>query len=276
MKRRPATRDPLYAGYAPYYDLLYDNKNYLAETNFVHEQLAGAGVTGGRLLELGCGTGRHALALTRLGWNVAGYDLSPAMVARARQRARQARAAVRPRFGVGDMGSLRTGSTFDAVISLFHAFCYQATNRQLCDALETVACNLRPGGVFFFDFWYGPAVLTDRPGVRVKRVENKRHAVTRISEPVLDCSRNVVDVRFDVAVENKRSRRVEHIRENHRVRYMFLPELEQLLGAHGLEVRAHGRWMSHEPLDAASWYGWLVARRADGPSPSTPPSISHP
>lgn len=261
VKKRPTSRDPLYAAYAPYYDLLYDNKNYQAETDFVHEQLQQEGLAGGRLLELGCGTGRHALALSALGWKVEGYDLSPGMVARARQRAAKTRADRRPHFGVGDMGTLRTGKVFDAAISLFHAFCYQATNQQLRNALETVACHVKPGGLFFFDFWYGPAVLTDRPGVRVKRVENKQLAVTRISEPTLDLNRNLVDVRFDVAVEHKSTRRVEHIRENHQVRYLFLPELEALLQVHGFELRTHGRWMSREPLDASSWYGWLVARR---------------
>src|SRR5687768_834292 len=119
--------DKLYARYAPYYDLLYDNKNYIAETKFVDQRLRNEGSRRGEMLELGCGTGRHAQGFSALGWKVHGYDLSPGMVARARTRAKQNPTRTRPRFDVGDMRSLRAGKTFDAVISLFHAFCYQAT-----------------------------------------------------------------------------------------------------------------------------------------------------
>ena len=248
-----------FAHYARYYDLLYAQKDYVAEARFVHSRLRAAGLQGGELLELGCGTGRHAFALSRLGWQVDGYDRSPEMVARARRQS--VKGGRKPSFGVGDMVNLRTGRTYDGVISLFHVLGYQTSNRQLTGSIQTAAVHLRPGGLFLFDFWFGPAVLTERPSVRVTRVEDDRIAVTRVSEPALDAARNVVTVDFDIAVSVKATGRVHRIKETHRVRYFFLPELEQVLDANGFEVLAHGRWMTRAPLDFHSWYGWLVARR---------------
>jgi len=245
--------------YARYYDLLYGGKDYTAEARFVHSRLAASGVRRGHLLELGCGTGRHAVALGKLGWKIDGYDRSAEMVERARRQA--PRGASAPSFAVGDMVGLRTGRLYDAVVSLFHVLGYQTTNRELDGSVRTAAANLRPGGLFMFDFWFGPAVLTERPSVRVKRVEDSRIAVTRIAEPALDAVRNVVTVNFDVSVEDKATGRVDRIKESHDVRYFFLPELEYVLAANGFEVVAHGRWMSCAPLDFESWYGWLVARR---------------
>lgn len=257
------TNHTRYAHYARYYDLLYEGKDYGAETRFVHEQLNALGANGGDLLELGCGTGRHAVNFADLGWNVTGVDLSPTMVAQAKRRA-----AERPKaagktlaFAVGDLVKLRLGRKFDAVVSLFHVLGYLTSNQELAAAMQTAATHLRPGGLFLFDFWFGSAVLTDRPAVRVKRLADQAIDVTRISEPTIDPVRNVVSINFDVQVLDKKTRRMHHIRETHHVRYFFFPELEQILAAHGFKVVAHGKWMGREELDFQSWYGWLAAKR---------------
>jgi predicted TPR repeat methyltransferase len=71
--------------YAEYYDLLYSDKDYTGEANFVRERL-GTLKQGATLLELGSGTGRHAQAFSELGLRVTGVDLSPEMVEQARRR----------------------------------------------------------------------------------------------------------------------------------------------------------------------------------------------
>lgn len=257
------TKNRQFANYARYYDLLYHSKDYVAETQFVHDRLKALGAKGRKLLELGCGTGRHAMTLAELGWKVTGIDISPPMVAQARCRAAKAVEITwtKPTFDVGDIVDLRLGRTYDAVVSLFHVLGYQTSNRELAASMLTAAIHLRPGGLFFFDFWFGPAVLTEKPSVRVKRFADKAIAVTRISEPTMDCVRNVVNIDFDVFVEDRRTHLVNRISENHRVRYFFFPELEQFLAAQGFKVVAHGKWMSSEPLDSQSWYGWIAAQR---------------
>ena len=62
--------------YAPWYDLLYEDKDYESEACFVDEQLRRHGAKPGTLLDLGCGTGVHAVAFARRGWRVTGIDLS--------------------------------------------------------------------------------------------------------------------------------------------------------------------------------------------------------
>ena len=62
--------------YARYYDLLYRDKDYAGEARFVHDQFAQHGLAAGRLLELGCGTGRHAVEFAKLGWIVSGFSVT--------------------------------------------------------------------------------------------------------------------------------------------------------------------------------------------------------
>lgn len=74
--------------YAAYYDLIYSDKDYEAECNFVEEifqEYSPHSIA--TILELGCGTGGHAIPLAQKGYRVSGIDISEAMIARARRKA---------------------------------------------------------------------------------------------------------------------------------------------------------------------------------------------
>jgi hypothetical protein len=73
-------------------------------------------------------------------------------------------------------------------------------------------------GLFLFDVWHGPAVLRERPVVRIKEVEDDATRLTRIAEPDLD-SQNVVRVRHTILAESKNDGRLTTIREDHYMRY---------------------------------------------------------
>jgi hypothetical protein len=64
----------------------------------------------------------------------------------------------------------------DAVImsafTIFHVFSYQTTNGDLVAALTTAKEHLNPDGILIFDCWYGPAVLSNKPTIRVKTIED--------------------------------------------------------------------------------------------------------
>ncbi|HVO45837.1 MAG TPA: class I SAM-dependent methyltransferase [Steroidobacteraceae bacterium] len=246
--------------YAAYYDLLYRDKDYPGEARYVNSLLSRQGVTRGHILELGSGTGKHAEQLARLGHSVHGIDLSPPMVDRARERIpADLRASLR--FDVGDVRRARLASRFDAVIALFHVASYQTANEDLGAMIETAATHLREGGVFLFDFWYGPGVLTDPPAVRVRRLEDARVRITRTAEPTLHPNENVVDVNYTVWVRQESTGAVEEIRETHRMRYLFLPELRLMLQAAGLQLVQSEEWISGKELTCASWQAVVTARR---------------
>jgi SAM-dependent methyltransferase len=253
----------VFDAYARYYDLLYANKDYPGEAAFVDRLLRQHGGAGGTLLELGCGTGKHALELVRLGWRVTGVDLSEAMVAQAQARSAALPADLRTAasFQPGDVRTVRTGQKFDAVISLFHVLSYQTTNADLQAEVATAALQLKPGGLFLFDFWYGPAVLSDPPTVRVKRMQDEDLEVTRLAEPEVRSALNQVIVNYHMFLKNRHTGQVSEVREAHPMRYLFLPELELLLDGGGFELVTSGAWCSERPAGTDTWYVHAVARR---------------
>ncbi len=71
-----------------------------------------------RTLDIGCGPGRHAVALGERGYHVHGIDVSARFIEIARSRADAARVADRVTFEVADARTYRTSDPFDRVISL--------------------------------------------------------------------------------------------------------------------------------------------------------------
>lgn len=251
----------VFDAYAAYYDLLYQDKDYSAETQFVHDQLVKYGVPEkASLLELGCGTGKHAEGFARLGYRLRGVDMSQAMVNVANAR-KPADVAGQLEFAVGDVRDVRVDKSFDAVISLFHVASYQTTNTDLSSMFQTAAAHLKPGGVFLFDCWYGPAVLTDRPVMRVKRMHNEAIEVLRIAEPIMHVNENVVDVNYTVQVKKKGDERVFELHEKHSMRYLFTPEVELLLAQAGMRQVARVQWLTGKPTGFDSWAATFIAMK---------------
>lgn len=248
--------------YADWYDLFYVDKDYLAEARYVDGLLRNSGVIDGELLEIGCGTGAHAEALVEQGWHVTGIDLSEEMLAWARNRF-NVLPKVKKEMGhfiQGDARTFNLARQFDAVISLFHVMSYQAGQDDLLLALETVRRHLKPGSVFVFDFWYGPAVLTQLPEHRLRRVENERFVVHRFVSPVLRENENVVNVQYDFVVMDKIKKSTVEIREIHRMRYLFLPEVRMLAKVAGFNEVAVKEWMTGLVPDRQSWNVCAVLR----------------
>lgn len=245
----------VFGTYAHYYDLLYKDKDYTAEARFIIDLLKTHAPGARRLLEMGCGTGGHAGLLAAEGYALHGVDLSEDMLARARAQAETLPEEMRRRlsFSQGNARTCRIGESFDAVLSLFHVVSYQSTNDDLRAMFENVALHLNPGGVFIFDYWYGPAVLTDRPAVRVKRMESAEIQVTRLAEPVMDPTHNCVDVNYQVLIRDKASQAVEETRETHRMRYLFSTEIDMLARAAGLSVVHSMEWLTGRSPGFDTW-----------------------
>jgi len=252
----------VFDAYARYYDLLYCDKDYAGEAEYVVSHIRKQAPHAKRILELGCGTGAHAEHLARMGYTVHGVDMSEAMLTRAKARKATLlpEVAARLSFGLGDVRSVRTGEIYDTVISLFHVMSYQTGNADLEAAFETASVHLQPGGLFLFDFWYGPAVLTQRPEVRVKRLEDDEIKVIRIAEPVMHVNDNVVDVNYTVFIEVRSTGKVEQVRETHSMRYLFLPELLHY-GVREFKERTNYAWMTKDVLNADTWAGVNVLVR---------------
>lgn len=124
------------------------------ETRGLAGLLESAGVgTGAAILDLNCGIGRHAIHLAKLGYHVAGVDISPRLVERARDLAGEHAVADLTEFLVGDarvIADALSGRRFDAVISMFTSLGYYD---EATDIFVLRQCRelTRQGGLFVLE-----------------------------------------------------------------------------------------------------------------------------
>ncbi|WP_448563172.1 class I SAM-dependent DNA methyltransferase [Trichothermofontia sp.] len=253
----------IFGNYAKYYDLLYQDKNYQQESDFIIALLKEYCPNAKHLLELGCGTGRHAEYLLKAGYYVTGIERSPEMLEVCRQRQQQLSPALQSFLRVieGDLRTIRLGQKFDAVLSLFHVISYQITNDDLLAAFSTVYEHLKPGGVCLFDVWYGPAVLSDRPVPRLKRIETSDYIITRFAQPILHPNENCVDVHYQIYLQENQTKQSNFFEEIHQMRYLFKPELDFFLRQVNLKIISSGQWLTQQTIGQDTWNVYFIACR---------------
>jgi len=135
-----------------WYDKLYAGSEDIgSELNFLRKIFKKYKIK--KILDVGCGTGRHTIELKKLGYSVEGIDLSKPLIEYAREKAKKQR--LKMNFYVRDMRNFNLDRKYDAVIILFSTFLYMASNKDAISALQQVNKHLKRGGIVLIDVFYG-------------------------------------------------------------------------------------------------------------------------
>jgi 2-polyprenyl-3-methyl-5-hydroxy-6-metoxy-1,4-benzoquinol methylase len=243
--------------YADYYNLLYHDKDYRAEVNYIdslikaHEENRSSSI-----LDLGCGTGIHANMFAEIGYTVHGKDISPEMIEIAKKTFNRKEL----QFEIGDVRSFKTINKYDVVVSLFHVMSYQISNVDLINVFSCIKQSMKSDGVFIFDSWYGPAVLNIKPGPTRKNLEDDKLKITRIASPLHDQIHNTVQVNYKIDVTDKSNSKKFSFEESHMMRYLFFQELQILLNQIDMEIINTFEWMTFDKPSLDSWASTFVVK----------------
>ena len=137
--------------YPHYYALGY-RWNTEAECDFIEACLKAHGpASAKRLLDIGCGSGRHLAKLAQRGYQMTGVDLSPEMVAFVEEQAKSGHHSIT--VSVDDLRDLTLRGTYDTAFCFMDTFRFLLTNEQILAHLRTIANLLAPSGLYLTDFW---------------------------------------------------------------------------------------------------------------------------
>lgn len=213
----------------PAYHALYGNRNEEEANRFIHRLAQATLSSGDRVLDLGCGAGRHSASLNRLGYDTVGLDLSLHSIQLAREKYRDQTDGLA--FQVGDMREMAPifpRHSFHAVFSLFTSIGYFEEPDGLSRTLAGVNHVLEVGGVFVLDFLNPEYVRSRLVSEEVKRAEGYTfHIHRRMIPGWIEKSIQYID----------RQDQPQHHVE--RVRAMAPSEWKTIFNQHHWEVWAH-------------------------------------
>jgi SAM-dependent methyltransferase len=224
----------VFKNYANYYDFLYEDKNYEEECDFIEEAIKKySGIKVKSILELGSGTGGHAIHLAKRKYEMTGIDASEDMLKIAKQKTKSL--GLKMDLQLCDIRDFKFDRKFDSMICMFAVLNYITETGELIKTLQKVKKHLKKGGLFIIDIWNGLAVMRILPSTRVKVIEKGKTKIVRVVEPELDAVNHLCHNHYTMLILEK-DRVIDEIKETHVIRYMFPQEIKHYLELAGFEV----------------------------------------
>ena len=243
-----------------YYDAIYERlSDQAAGAAALRRQISGRSPRATSLIEAACGTGLM-LAQLASDFRVSGFDLSPAMIERARDRLPGVPLAV------ADMTTWGRDERYDVIVCVGSSIGYVRTEALLRQTLTGFARHLSPGGLILIEPWFPPDVWQDgRQGLDV--VDRPALKLARLGTSGRDGDLSVLDLDFLVGVEG----RVERFAERHVMGLFSDQQMRDAFTAAGLTVErdatyptGRGLYIGQRPADVG------FNPPGEGSSPSGP------
>lgn len=134
---------------SPYYHILYKDRDQCEAAGIIENLKDALKIPpDAKILDLGCGRGRHALYLNNSGFDVTGLDLSEENIRFASKHEND-----KLHFFKHDMRKPFRSNYFDYVFNLFSSFGYFKTDKEHADTIKHAATALKKGGILVIDFF---------------------------------------------------------------------------------------------------------------------------
>jgi SAM-dependent methyltransferase len=160
---------------SPYYPILYKNRDEHEARFFMDNLMQYLGMhSQNKVLDMGCGRGRHAMYLNSRGMDVTGIDIAPESIAYARQFENE-----RLHCYVHDMRQPFGTHEFCYVLNLFTSFGYFATEAENIQVIWAATQALRKGGRLVIDFMNVHKIMEGLVSYELKEVEGIRFEISR-------------------------------------------------------------------------------------------------
>jgi len=220
--------------YSNYYDLLYSEKDYQRECDFIENIFHNFATRPIKtILDSGCGVGGHSLILASRGYSVTGVDMSEVMIAQAKEKSKGIANDVK--WYIEDIRSFNLEAKFDAALCMFAVLNFLPRTIDILNAMKSIRKHLRKNSLFIFDSWNGFAVLHMRPSARSKTVEKGNIKIVRTADSHLDIYEHICKVSYHMIV-TKSNRVIDEFDEFVPIRFLFPQEIIHYLNDSGFET----------------------------------------
>jgi ubiquinone/menaquinone biosynthesis C-methylase UbiE len=255
----------IYDKFSQYYDEIYSVYDYEAECNHLTEVFNHyCHHTPTSILDLGCGTGTHALALAVRGYYVTGIDMSKNQIESAKKKAEMSEVSEMVDFIHGDMRDFSLNKKFDVAVSLFGSFCYLLEDEDIEMTLKNIYNHLQENGILVFEFWHvgGVNPKSSTGGYHTwTKYEGENHKIIRLNTSTYNHETNTLDLEFDFYVLSDKIV-IDTFSESHKLRLFSVGEIRTWLTRLGFDVIGVFETNSFDSIASNSFRPTAIARKA--------------
>jgi len=252
--------------------LIYDQTvhDWPGELDFYKHYAEPVISSGGKILEVACGTGRIAIPLAQAGANLTGLDLSAAMLEIARSKSAKLENV---KWVEASMRQFDLGQHFDLIISPGHSFQFMLTAAGQLECLETLKRHLAPGGSLIIHIdhqdlaWLGE-VGGDKsgvfePGAEVTLADGRRFRAFHSWAYERSTQTATADKFYEeLGPAGQLIQRIE--RGLIQLHCVFRTEMEHLLARAGFEIMAlYGDFERHPLQNDSTEMIWIVTSQGN-------------
>ena len=245
-------KNDVFNNYSLYYDELNGVKDYAKEVAYLVTKLEQFNCRTQKLLELGSGTGKHAIELIKKGFHVDAIELSQDMIdvglVSKKYRPHQ-----------GDIKTFKLDHKYDLAISLYHVVSYLTTDSDVTKALRNVRNHLSSGGLFLFDVWHTAGVYSQRPSMRIRTASIKEGKCIRVANSFVDLKNNTVKVVYDFDIL-ERDGVYKCFSEEHIMRHFSFSEIQRFATKSNFEVIHSEDFLTETPLSLDTWGAFFILK----------------
>lgn len=259
--------------FAALYDTFYHKRDVDGEAAYAADLL---GLSSGQsgppcLLDFGCGTGSHVMAFARRGIAATGFDVSEAMIDRARAKSEAApQVETFATFAAGDFRAFCRdfgNARFDGAVSFFNVLNCIPTPSAMVHDLSLIRGLLAPGARFLLDVWNGAAVFAEEPRPDVRHYsshDNPDLETIRITIPQTDRVEQECILRYRVLTLNRGDGRFSEFESVHVLRFLTPAQYRHLFELSGLAILDEfPKGRPETPISADDWYISYLVQRGD-------------
>tara|TARA_B100000963_G_scaffold341878_1_gene342084 strand:+ start:117 stop:890 length:774 start_codon:yes stop_codon:yes gene_type:complete len=219
--------------YSLLYDVIYQKKNYRAETNLISKIIKKFLSSNVSILDIGCGTGEHTLELLKKGYKVTGIDLSNEMLKIAKKKLLSNNLFSNNLYNLNAYEVDKLNFKFDVVLLMFNVIGYleniQFFFQKLQDCLSSDA-------FIIFDYWSEKAVKKNPPKLTEKNFYYNKFKVTKISKGKIIKNKVKVDLNLNIVENNK----IKSFAETHDVKFYDIRDLVKTIEKFGYKKKNIG------------------------------------
>lgn len=217
----------VYDKMAQYYDMLYGKKeNILEDCNFLELAFKKyCPYKPSEILDIGCGTGNHAIELVKRGYKVIGIDQSKRMIEEAKTKATGTKNGLL--FFIQNMKNIELPRKNDCAICLFNSFGYLIDQNDLKKFFYRLQNCLKKDSLFIFEFWNIGAVKPT-PYKKWTKRQQENLVLYRLETTNFQVETNILESEKEFIIKDGK-KILDNFKEIHKLKCYTIFEIQQLL-----------------------------------------------